>query len=405
MAVVAIVGMGEMGACLAAALRAAGHRVLTSLEGRSEASRRRAAEAGVEDLPLSEVAAGADLFLSVLPPARAVELAERVAALPPRRNLLYCDCNAVSPATAERIARLVRGAGASFADVGIIGVPPRPVLYASGPGAAGLAQLVDQALDVRDIGGPAGRASALKMCYAAFTKGTTALATELYVAAARLGVDDVLRAEQADSSPQLLDYARRSLPGMPPKAARWVGELEEIAATFDAAGLPPQMAQGAADVYRLVERTGGAPAASLEELVARLARRPSVLFLCVHNAGRSQMAAGFLRRLAGDRIDILSGGSEPAESLNPVVVEAMAERGIDLGAATPRRFSDSDVIAADVVVTMGCGDTCPFFPGKRYEDWELEDPAGRPIEAVRQIRDEIEIRVRDLAESLSVGSR
>jgi arsenate reductase len=124
--------------------------------------------------------------------------------------------------------------------------------------------------------------------------------------------------------------------------------------------------------------------------------KPSVIFLCVHNAGRSQMAAGFMRSLGGDRIDVFSGGSEPAASLNPAVVAAMAERGIDISGAIPRRWDDDTVRAADVVVTMGCGDACPFYPGKRYEDWELEDPAGKPVEAVRPIRDEIEGRVRAL---------
>ncbi len=402
MAVVGVVAMGEMGACLAGRLTEFGHRVLTSLDGRSESSRRRAAEAGAEDLPLSEVVAGADLFLSVLPPARAVELAERVAALPPRRNLLYADCNAVSPFTAHRVGGIVRGAGARFVDVGIIGVPPNPVLYCSGAGAADLTDLVGDALDVRDIGGPEGRASALKMCYAAFTKGTTALATELLVAAERLGVSGELRAELAESAPLLYQYAERSLRNMPPKAQRWIGEMEEIAATFDSVGLTPRILEGAADIYRMVERSGGRPAASTEELVGRLARRPLVLFVCVHNAGRSQMAAGFLRQLTGDRVEIRSGGSQPAAALNPAVVQAMAEKGVDLGAVRPRAFTEGDVIEADVVVTMGCGDACPFFPGKRYEDWELADPAGQPIEVVRQIRDEIEARVKDLAASLGV---
>ncbi len=394
--------MGEMGACLAARLTESGHRVLTSLEGRSDSSRRRAAEAGAEDLPLSALVAGADLFLSVLPPARAVELAQRVAALPPRRNLLYADCNAVAPHTAHRVGGIVRAAGARFVDVGIIGVPPRPVLYSSGPDAPDLTGLVGEALDVRDIGGPEGRASALKMCYASFTKGTTALATELLVAAERLGVSAELRAELAESAPLLYEYAERSLRNVPPKAGRWIGEMEEIAATFDSVGLTPRILEGAADVYRMVERAGDEPAASSEELVGRLARRPVVLFVCVHNAGRSQMAAGFLQRLAGDRVEIRSGGSAPADELNPAVVAAMAEKGVDLGTVRPRAFTEGDVLEADVVVTMGCGDSCPFFPGKRYEDWELADPAGRPLDVVRLIRDEIESRVRALAASLAL---
>jgi protein-tyrosine-phosphatase len=123
---------------------------------------------------------------------------------------------------------------------------------------------------------------------------------------------------------------------------------------------------------------------------------PSVLFLCVHNAGRSQMAAGWMRHLAGDRVDVFSGGSEPAAQLNQAVVAAMAEQGIDISRELPQPWADEIVRAADVIVTMGCGDACPVYPGKRYLDWELDDPAGRTIEEVRPIRDEIERRVRTL---------
>jgi arsenate reductase (thioredoxin) len=130
---------------------------------------------------------------------------------------------------------------------------------------------------------------------------------------------------------------------------------------------------------------------------------PSVLFLCVHNAGRSQMALGWFAHLAGDRATAWSGGSEPAAAVNPVAVEVMREVGIDIAAAEPRRWSDAVVQAADVVVTMGCGDACPVLPGKRYEDWDLEDPAGLDVEAVRPIRDEIERRVRGLLDELSVA--
>lgn len=128
--------------------------------------------------------------------------------------------------------------------------------------------------------------------------------------------------------------------------------------------------------------------------------QPTVLFVCVHNAGRSQMAAGFLRHLAGDTISVLSAGSLPKDEVNPVAVAAMREAGIDIGSSVPVRLSDTDVREADVVVTMGCGDACPIYPGKRYEDWDLEDPAGLDIDQVRPIRDEIFQRVRELAESL-----
>ncbi|MFD5226393.1 arsenate reductase ArsC [Microbacterium sp. NPDC058342] len=127
---------------------------------------------------------------------------------------------------------------------------------------------------------------------------------------------------------------------------------------------------------------------------------PSVLFVCVHNAGRSQMAAGFLRDIAGDRVEVRSAGSLPAEQINPVAVEAMSELGIDITAEQPKVLTIEAVQASDVVITMGCGDACPFFPGKRYEDWKLDDPAGQGIGAVRPIRDEIRARVEALVREL-----
>ena len=129
-------------------------------------------------------------------------------------------------------------------------------------------------------------------------------------------------------------------------------------------------------------------------------QRPTVLFVCVHNAGRSQMAAGFLTELAGTRVDVRSAGSLPADQVNPVAVTAMAEVGIDIAAQQPKILTTDTVRAADVVITMGCGDTCPVFPGKRYEDWDLPDPAGQPIEAIRPIRDQIRARVEALTAEL-----
>jgi arsenate reductase (thioredoxin) len=133
--------------------------------------------------------------------------------------------------------------------------------------------------------------------------------------------------------------------------------------------------------------------------------RPAVLFLCVHNAGRSQMAAGWLRHLAGDEVDVFSGGSDPASETNPAAVAAMAEVGIDIGAEVPRPWTPEILAEADVVVTMGCGDACPVIPGKRYEDWELTDPAGQPIEVVRAIRDDVAGRVRRLIATLDLPAR
>jgi arsenate reductase (thioredoxin) len=132
--------------------------------------------------------------------------------------------------------------------------------------------------------------------------------------------------------------------------------------------------------------------------------RPSVLFVCVHNAGRSQMAAGFLQELGRGRIEVLSAGSQPADQINPVAVEAMREVGIDITAAHPKVLTDEAVRASDVVITMGCGDACPFYPGKRYEDWKLDDPAGQGLDAVRPIRDDIEQRVRTLVADLAPGT-
>ena len=128
--------------------------------------------------------------------------------------------------------------------------------------------------------------------------------------------------------------------------------------------------------------------------------KPTVLFVCVHNAGRSQMAAGYLKHLAGDRVEVLSAGSEPKDQINPVAVEAMAEEGIDIANNTPKVLTTEAVKASDVVITMGCGDTCPIFPGKRYEDWELDDPAGQGIESVRPIRDDIKRRIETLVGEL-----
>lgn len=133
--------------------------------------------------------------------------------------------------------------------------------------------------------------------------------------------------------------------------------------------------------------------------------KPSVLFLCVHNAGRSQMASGWLNHLAGDRVDVFSGGSEPASTVNPVAVEAMAEVGIDIASEFPKPWTDEIIRAADVVITMGCGDACPVSPGKRYEDWVLDDPAGLPLEGVRPIRDEIRGHVEKLMADLGIAPK
>jgi protein-tyrosine-phosphatase len=155
-------------------------------------------------------------------------------------------------------------------------------------------------------------------------------------------------------------------------------------------------------VVKAVERFAHDRLHALVRLSESTAVKPAVLFLCIHNSGRSQMAAAWMRHLAGPAVDVFSGGSNPGSAVNPAAVAVMAEKGIDIGDQIPLPWSDEIVEAIDVVVTMGCGDACPVLPGKRYVDWELEDPAGRPIEDVRPIRDDIEQRVRQLMRELDL---
>ncbi|MFH2073238.1 MAG: arsenate reductase ArsC, partial [Actinomycetota bacterium] len=178
---------------------------------------------------------------------------------------------------------------------------------------------------------------------------------------------------------------------------RFVGESQDLleARSRITTWLPILIERFARDRLRALARVEGAAAGG----------RPGVLFLCVHNAGRSQMAAGWLRHLAGGAVDVFSGGSEPAGSLNQAAVEAMAEVGIDIRAEIPKPWADDVVRSVDVIVTMGCGDACPVYPGKRYEDWVLDDPAGEPSEVVRRVRDDIERRVRALLSGLGVPAR
>ena len=135
-----------------------------------------------------------------------------------------------------------------------------------------------------------------------------------------------------------------------------------------------------------------------------MSEKPTILFVCIHNAGRSQMAAGYARALSGGAVEVLSGGSEPGDQINPMAVAAMAEEGIDISQAVPTLMTTEQVRESDAVITMGCGDVCPIFPGKRYEDWELTDPKGKPLEEVRVIRDDIKARVQGLLAELGVAS-
>jgi 3-hydroxyisobutyrate dehydrogenase-like beta-hydroxyacid dehydrogenase len=286
---IAIMSPGDMGHEVGVVLRHAGLRVITRLDGRSERTRALAARAGLEEVGDDDaVVRAADLLLSILVPSEAVALAERIARAVRGTGAtpLYVDCNAIAPQTARQVGEIVEGAGARFVDAGIIGPPPQPGaastrFYASGRDAAAFARLADFGLDVRVVGDRPGQASALKMCYAALTKGTTALMTELSIAAERLGVGDALRTEFAESQPAMLERMQRAVPAMVPKAHRWVGEMAEIARTFEACGLTPRTFEGAAELYALVAGTDlgrtspedwrGQPQ-SFDEVVSRLAR-------------------------------------------------------------------------------------------------------------------------------------
>lgn len=275
--VVALVAPGNMGAGLAGRLVDHGLEVRTLLEGRSEASRRRAAEAGMTGV--SEAAlVEADLLLSVVPPNEALPLAERLAPAlaAAARKPVFVDCNAVNPGTVERIAAALSASGCAFVDGSIIGLPPKredagpgPTLYLSGAEAAQVLALRDHGLDARDLEAPLGAASALKMCYALITKGLTALAATSILAAGRHGAAEALRRELGDSQAQLLARFSRSIPDMVPKAYRWEPEMREIAAFLaegDAARGEAAAFEGIARLYgRLAAPEGGAEIAALRQ--------------------------------------------------------------------------------------------------------------------------------------------
>lgn len=258
---VGIISPGEMGYAIGAVLHQHGMRVITNLQGRSPHTVNRAKAADISDVSDDErLVREADALLSLLPPDRAYGLAERIAVALRKTGatLLYADCNAIAPRTAQALDQLLTEAGASFVDIGIIGGPPQsaregPHLYASGPHAEEIVLLRTYGLDVRVLGPSIGQASGLKMCYASLTKGLTALATEALVAGRVLGLHDALLAEFQELP--LFSTIERSIPGMPPKAYRWVGEMQEIARTFSDLGLPPQMPEGAASLYRFIEGT------------------------------------------------------------------------------------------------------------------------------------------------------
>ena len=272
--IVAIVAAGEMGAAVGGRLRERGAEVRTSLRGRSAASAARAERHGLiavaDDRALLR---GADFVLSILPPGEAVALAER---LTPALNAtvekpLYVDCNAINPRTMNRVAAIVEGTGAGCVDAGIIGGPPRPdaegpKLYASGPQASRFAALRDWGLDVRLLDDRIGTASALKMAYGSLTKGLTALAVTMALGAARAGVTEALKRELAESQPALDTWLRRQVPKMPPKAYRWVAEMEEIAAHLGANTAGGEIYEGIARLYEEIARSHAGDKREVEAL-------------------------------------------------------------------------------------------------------------------------------------------
>ena len=264
---VGILSPGDMGHTVGGVLRQNGLRVITCLEGRSQRTRQLAEKAGIEDVSTyPQFVTEADLILSIMVPAQAMSAASIVAETLQQvdTTLTYADCNAIAPQTVRKLGDIITAAGGTFVDASIIGPPPRTPgatrFYASGPDLNLFSELNDYGLDIRAIGEEVGLASAIKMCYASLTKGLTALCTELLTAASVLGVSDALTAEFQLSQSALFERMEKGLPGMPPKARRWIGEMEEISATFAQVGLTPNILTGAADMYRFV---GDTPLADL----------------------------------------------------------------------------------------------------------------------------------------------
>ncbi len=259
---VGILSPGDMGHTVGDVLRQNGLRVVTCLEGRSPRTRELTRKADIVDLPTYQtLITEADLILSIMVPAQATSAAETVAEASQkvRTDLTYVDCNAIAPQTVRKIGETITSTGSNFVDASIIGPPPRTHgltrFYASGPEITSFLELKEHGLDVRPLGDEIGLASAIKMCYASLTKGLTALCTELLTAAELLGVSDALADEFQLSQSALYERMERGLPGMPTKAKRWIGEMEEISNTFAHVGLTPNILTGAADMYQLVSST------------------------------------------------------------------------------------------------------------------------------------------------------
>jgi len=260
---VGIISPGDMGSAIGETLAKNGARVVVALDDRSERTKTLAAEAGLENVgSVERLVAEASHVLSVMVPSEAVSAAELVAQALQSTGAspIYADLNAISPGTTRWVGEIVEEAGARFVDGGILGPPPRgsryPRIYLSGAHAQDVAVLEEHGLVMPVIGDQIGQASGLKMCYASMTKGIQALGTEFLVTARLLGLDEHLRKEMEDGHSALRQWLARSLLIMPPKAFRWVGEMEEIAATYEEVGLTPRMLLGAADMYRWVATTG-----------------------------------------------------------------------------------------------------------------------------------------------------
>ena len=260
---VGILSPGDMGHTVGQVLGSHGLRVMTCLQGRSERTRSLARRAGIEDVSMfQDLVSQSDILLSIVVPAQAVHVAEVVAKAvsETRAELLFVDCNAIAPQTTRRIGEMITGAGARFIDVGIVGNPPGrgggTFFYASGPDAKAFEELSRFGLSVIVIGERIGQASAMKMCYAAMRKGMVALFTELLTAAEVLGVSGELK-KRIQSGPQSAWYEQmeREMPRMPEKSKRWIGEMQEIAKTFEGVGLTPHIFAGAAEIYRFVSQT------------------------------------------------------------------------------------------------------------------------------------------------------
>lgn len=259
---VGILSPGDMGHTVGDLLRQNGLHVVTCLQGRSQRTKQLAQKADIIDLPsYQQLICESDLILSIMVPAQATSVAQTVADILQKvsTDLTYVDCNAIAPQTVREIGKTIVAAGGNFVDASIIGPPPRTHgttrFYTSGPNLNSFIELNQFGLDVRTLGNEIGKASAIKMCYASLTKGLTALCTELLTAAELLGVSDALTDEFQLSQAALYERMDKGLPGMPTKAKRWIGEMEEISDTFADVGLTPNILTGAADIYRLVSST------------------------------------------------------------------------------------------------------------------------------------------------------